>query len=93
MKLCVYSIFDVKAGVFNTPFFQVNDQVAKRAFSDLVNDPQSMLFKHPEDFTLWRLGEFDDQLGDFEETKDHAREVVCNALIMKVQDENQETVR
>ncbi len=93
MKLCVYSVFDVKSGIFNTPFFQINDNVARRSFMDLVNDPQSLLYKHPEDFTLWRLGEFDDQLGDFEETEAHAREVICNAITMKVQDENQETVR
>lgn len=93
MKLGVYAVHDLKAGVFNTPFFQLNDHVAKRAFTDLVNDPQSMLFKHPEDFNLFRLAEFDDGYGRFEETETMKYELICEGIKVKVQDENKEALR
>jgi len=61
MKTNVYSLFDVKAAVYGTPFFMQNDSMALRSFSDLVNDRNTMVFNHPEDFTLFGIGEFDDQ--------------------------------
>lgn len=63
MKLRVYSVFDSKAAYYGTPFFSSTDGMAVRSFGDAVNDRMTTLFKHPEDFTLYRIGEFDDQLG------------------------------
>ena len=48
----VYSIYDKVAGVFNTPFFQLNDGVAIRSFMDLVRDEKSTVSRHPEDYEL-----------------------------------------
>lgn len=62
MKTCIYSVFDSKAAVYGTPFFMPNDGMAIRAFSDLVNDSKSTLWNHPEDFSLFRVGSFDDQV-------------------------------
>lgn len=56
----MFSIFDSKAAVYGTPFFMANSAMAIRAFTDLVNDPNSMCAKHPEDFSLFYIGEFDD---------------------------------
>lgn len=63
MKIKVYSIFDVKGGVYNTPFFQKEDGLAARAFADLANDPNTTVNRHPEDFSLFRIAEFDDNSG------------------------------
>lgn len=63
MKNSVYSIMDVKAAVFGRPFVQLNNAVAMRTFSDLAKDAQSEISRHPEDFKLFRLGEFDDNSG------------------------------
>lgn len=57
----VYSIYDVKAKSFSLPFFAPNDQVAKRSFSDLVNDPSSQVSLHPEDYKLYYCADFDQQ--------------------------------
>lgn len=62
MKTKVYSVFDSKAAVYGTPFFMPNDAMAVRAFTDLVNGPENMISVHPEDFSLFVLGDFDDQL-------------------------------
>lgn len=63
MKLFVYSVFDSKGAIYNAPFFLVNDQTAIRAFSRLVADAATMISHAPEDFTLNRIGEFDDNTG------------------------------
>lgn len=63
MKLKVFALFDSKAAYYGTPFFLQNKMVAMRSFSDLVKDPQSMVSKHPEDFNLYEIGEYDDSTG------------------------------
>lgn len=59
----VYSIRDVKLGVYNTPFVQTHRAGAIRAFSDLVKDQQSTISRHPEDFQLFEIGTFDQDTG------------------------------
>ena len=65
MKLNVYSIFDSAAKAYTNPFFMHNDGLAIRAFSDNVNSEQeNNISKHPDQFTLFRIGEFDDASGE-----------------------------
>lgn len=64
MILKTYSIFDRKAGVYLTPFFAVNDQVADRSFQALAKRPESTIASAPEDFSLYRIGEFCDDSGE-----------------------------
>lgn len=61
----VYSIFDVKAKVFGSPFYAQCDEIAIRNCAAAVRDDgqNSMLSKFPEDFTLYRIGSFDDDRG------------------------------
>lgn len=63
MKLNVYSVYDCKACVFANPFFMVNDKSALRGFGDAVNSRDSIFAQHPEDYSLYRLGTFDDGVG------------------------------
>ena len=58
-------MYDVKSDLYNTPFFMPAKGQAIRAFVDLANDERSMICKHPGDFKLVDLGEFDDVTGDF----------------------------
>lgn len=59
----LYSIRDVKAETFDTPFPAAKDVVAVRMFSDLVNRKDNLIGQHPEDFELYRLGFFDPATG------------------------------
>lgn len=59
----MFSIYDSKAAVFGVPFFMPKEQMALRAFSDLCNDKSSLAGMHPEDFSLFEIGEFDDEKG------------------------------
>lgn len=63
MKNKIYSIYDEKAQMFNTPFFSQNDDMAIRSFQDLASDPQSTIYLHPEDYKLYELGEFETDSG------------------------------
>lgn len=81
MKTIMYTIYDSKAQVYNKPFYMVNEQVAVRSFRDLANDPSSDVCKHPEDFTLWRVGEFEDTLNEI--TLSAPPVVVCKAIELK----------
>lgn len=59
----IYSMYDEKAKAFNRPFIFSTHGQATRAFSDGVSDPQSHLSKHPEDFSLYCIGDFDESTG------------------------------
>lgn len=63
MKLKIYSVYDSKAKAYNSPFYLRNSGEATRGFSDVVNDGKSQISKYPEDYTLFELGEFDDEMG------------------------------
>lgn len=76
MILHAYAIFDSAIGAYNSPFFMQTDGMAIRAFSDNVNSPDSALSKHPDQFILYRLGDYDDQTGMF--TQDQAPKSLGN---------------
>lgn len=59
MKIRCYSVFDAKAEAFITPWFMPTDGQAIRTFSDCVRDERHEFGKHPEDYALFRVGEFD----------------------------------
>lgn len=65
MKKVYYSVYDIKAEMFSQPFLEVKDGTAIRAVQDLViNNSDHAFAKHPSDFSLHRLGVFDDQSGE-----------------------------
>lgn len=57
------SIYDSKAQVYSPTIAFPTLGMAERSFTDAVNDPQSSYNKHPEDYTLFHVGEFDDSTG------------------------------
>ena len=63
MRVNVYSIFDVAAGVYQRPFFCQADGEAMRAFGDLCMDAEHPVGKHPHDYSLFRIGTYDDNKG------------------------------
>ncbi len=66
MKLNIYTIYDVASGVYMRPFFSQADGQAKRSFKDIATDANHEIGKHPEDYTLYRFGIFDDNEGTIE---------------------------
>lgn len=86
MQLKVYSIFDEKAKCFGQPFFMAHNGMALRAFSDLVADKSTSINKHPGDYKLYCLADYDDNSGEFAslpqpEFLAHASDFVNDAVI------------
>lgn len=69
MILRIFSVYDIKAEVFSPPFFMSTAGEAIRAFKDLVNDPNTTIGRHPEDYRLMALGTFDNGSGNIELTQ------------------------
>lgn len=65
MKLLVFAVRDVKAEAFLPPFFMKTNGMATRAFMDEVNREKSSFGEHPEDFSLFRIAEFDEESAAF----------------------------
>lgn len=63
MKYNVFTVFDSKAKLHLTPFFLRSIAEAVRAFGDLANDKEHAFGKHPEDYLLVNIGEYDETGG------------------------------
>jgi len=64
MSKVYYAVYDRKAEVYSQPFLEIKDGTAIRAVQDLViNNKDHAFAKHPSDFSLHRLGEFDETEG------------------------------
>lgn len=66
MKMQVFAIYDTKAGYYKQPFMMRSTGEAIRGFTDIANDNQTEIGKHPEDFGLFHLAEFDSDKGTYE---------------------------
>jgi hypothetical protein len=70
MKLNVYAIYDNAIQAFAQPFFMQTDGLAVRAFQDMVNaQEENNISLHPDQFTLFKLSQYEDQTGAFIQTE------------------------
>jgi len=60
----VFAVYDEKIAAYMQPFFSPTIASGIRAFADAASDPNSMLNKHPADFTLCVIGNFHDDQGE-----------------------------
>lgn len=65
MVLSLFSIRDIKASQFLTPFYSQNVSLASRECHSTVNsgNPENVICKYPEDFELYEIGQFDSDTG------------------------------
>ncbi len=63
MKVQLYAIFDACSGIYEKPFFHTADDAVKREFQDVATEAEHPISKHPEHYSLWRLGNFDNTTG------------------------------
>ncbi len=85
MKLNAYTIYDVASGVYMRPFFSQADGQAIRSFKDIATDADHEIGKHPEDYTLYRIGNFNDTTGKMGGDE---LEKLATGLEMMTQDRN-----
>jgi hypothetical protein len=65
MRHKLFSIYDIKAEAYLQPFFLQTKGQAIRAITDCVNDPNHQFSRHPADYTLFELGEYEDSNANF----------------------------
>lgn len=64
MKKVVCLLRDEVATTFGTPITFESIDFAVRSFGDLLSDGSTLPGKHPADFSLYKIAEYDDVSGD-----------------------------
>lgn len=91
MKVLV-CVYDSKAEVFFDPWTARTRGEAARQFATMVEDPQNgMLHKHPADYTLMALGEWDEFTGGIHVLM--TPEAIMNGLVMRPEQEEPANVQ
>ncbi|WNK12611.1 MAG: nonstructural protein [Microvirus sp.] len=76
----LYSLRDVKLGTYAPPMCYHNDGVAVRELGDYLEAQDSPFRKHPYDYDLYQVGEWNEQTAQLKQL-DTPRHVVCVATI------------
>lgn len=79
----IFSIYDVKAEAYLPPFFMNTKGQATRAIADCVNDINHQFHAHPEDYTIFHLGAFEDTTGVIE--LNNAPQSMANCIELLIQ--------
>lgn len=81
MKFHMFSIYDEKARSHLPPFVLPEEGMAIRTFSDCINSIDHQFSKHPSDYTLIKIANYDDESGEV--TQD--RRTIGNGIEFKNQ--------
>lgn len=64
-KRVVVCVRDSALGAFMNPFVAPSLGMAQRSFSDEVNRKDSEMNRHPGDYEMWYVADFDDVTAEF----------------------------
>lgn len=81
MKQKIYAVYDSKAEFYGQPFFQRTVGEAVRSWETVCNDGQSAMSKFPADYTLFEIGEYDQETGKI--TPHHVLKSIATGLDAK----------
>lgn len=91
MKTQIFTVYDIKAEVYLVPWYSTNDKQAMRIFGDAVNNAETMFNKHPFDYALMHIGEFDDETGKIDMFENNKHLGIANEYLVK--QENTQNVK
>lgn len=77
MKVSLYAVFDRASGIYDGPHPGSADGQMIRNFTDMANNEEHPIGKHPADYTLFRVGTWNDGTG---EVTDEVSEKLINGL-------------
>lgn len=63
-KMKLFSIYDSKIAAHMSFFAQAHTGQALRGFQEAANNPETMINRHPADFTLFEVAELDQESGE-----------------------------
>ncbi len=78
----LYSIKDTVTGLWTEPAVMNNNAEAMRAFKTMVEDKNTMIGAHPEDYELHQIGDWNPEHGSIEN--------VCNNFLLRGQKPTEE---
>lgn len=81
MKTKTYTIYDSKTGLYNKPMYFHNHPAAIRAVTQALTDEQSTLGQHPEDYSLFYIGEYDEETAKMEQEPTHTHLANLHELV------------
>ena len=64
-----YALYDAKQELYYTPVLMANDQTAIRWFTTVINGNDEVISSFPEDFSLYKIAEFDKKNGNIAPAK------------------------
>lgn len=78
MLLNAYTLYDVKALTYSPPFYAGAHGQAVRMVMEIAHDTNTTVGRHPADFTVYCIGQFNDATGSLlpRETREHIADVV-----------------
>ncbi|AXL15265.1 nonstructural protein [Microviridae sp.] len=65
----IFAIYDEKSEAYLQPFFMDTNGQAIRAITDCLSDPDHNFARHPSDYTLFIIGEFDNNTASIDSFK------------------------
>lgn len=80
-KRKVFTAWDSKVKTHLDPFIALNSGEAQRIMEDMVNHQNGPFSRYPEDFTLFELGDYDDETGRYEMYA--AKRPICTLIELK----------
>lgn len=67
MQYKVFTVYDSKVKFYKTPFVLRTAGEALRGWQEVSNDKTTQIGKYPADFTLFEIGEWDEESARFEQ--------------------------
>lgn len=82
-----YAIKDIVSGIFQAPFYSVNDATAIRSVQVACFDEQVPFASNPEDYQLWFINQYDNETGIFSMDETEIK-MIANISTLKKQAED-----
>lgn len=64
MRLNVYAVRDLKAGLFGALFCSMNDATMQREISQAIRNPEHPWSLYPDDYQVFNMGTYDQETGE-----------------------------
>lgn len=88
----IYSVYDSIAQMYNTPMLCINDQDALRLANTIAQTEGTPIHDNPQDYTLFKLGSFDDSCALYELLETPERIISFHEILKKTSNQVQNQI-